>query len=106
MCDASLYLGHLLLHTPPKLRPEPGLVQLFCGRVRQIEPARSVLGIVQLSIRVPMIVSVMAYFDVPRLCVIGRFIVPLRFVLLMLFAVTIPTLLRHARQTIMRASSL
>ena len=129
MCNASLDLGYLLLHIPSKLWPKPGLVQLLCGRPRQIEPARPMPGIMQLSIGVPMAVSgsvvgllvvmcmnasmsvviplgsMIACFAVPRLCVIGRLTVPPRFVP-MLFAVTISTLLKHAPEIIMRPSSL
>ena len=50
------------------------------------------------------LLSMMVYFAVPKLPTIERLTVSLRFVLPLLHAVTIPTLLCHTRQTTMRLS--
>jgi hypothetical protein len=51
------------------------------------------------------LLSMIVCFAVPMLLVIGHLTVPLRFVLPMLHAVMIITLLWHIRQTTMRVSS-
>ncbi len=97
---------------PSKLRLEPGLLQFFYGRLCQIEPTRAMLGMMQLSVRAPMAISesMVAVPVVMRMASIIRQVIslltrmlrlaaPLRFVLPMLYAVMIPTLLWHTRQT-------
>jgi hypothetical protein len=106
MRDASLDLRHLLLHVPAKFRLEPGLVQLLYGRMCQIEPTGARLGMMQLGsmVGVPVVMRItsiirvvisllMICFAVPMLLTIERLTGPLRFVLTMFHAVTIPTLL-------------
>jgi hypothetical protein len=82
MRDSALYLRDLLAHTRPKLWLESGLVQLFYGRLRQIKPARSLFGMVQLAIRFPMVVSMGAMM----ISAMTMLVVPVPLVLPVFFA--------------------